>query len=83
GWRLAAGAVIAPSHSAIITLGIMSLFHIEIDLSVGASLMSGIGYTPNGSIVVTVRIRGNFRKSRRGTRVGVFNAPLTQALTST
>ena len=39
-WRLAAGVVIALAHDVIITLGILSLFHIEIDLTIVASLMS-------------------------------------------
>ena len=42
-WRLAAGVVIALAHDVIITLGILSLFHIEIDLTIVASLMSVIG----------------------------------------
>ncbi len=42
--RLAAGVVIALAHDVIITLGILSLFHIEIDLTIVASLMSVIGY---------------------------------------
>lgn len=33
-WRLAAGVVIALAHDVIITLGILSLFHIEIDLTI-------------------------------------------------
>lgn len=66
-WRLALGAVIALAHDVIITLGVLSLFHIEIDLTIVASLMSVIGYSLNDSIVVSDRIRENFRKIRRGT----------------
>lgn len=54
----------------IITLGVLSLFHIEIDLTIVASLMSVIGYSLNDSIVVSDRIRENFRKIRRGTPYG-------------
>ncbi len=61
-WRLAAGVVIALAHDVIITLGILSLFHIEIDLTIVASLMSVIGYSLNDSIVVSDRIRENFRQ---------------------
>ncbi|KAA9925393.1 protein translocase subunit SecF, partial [Escherichia coli] len=72
-WRLAAGVVIALAHDVIITLGILSLFHIEIDLTIVASLMSVIGYSLNDSIVVSDRIRENFRKIRRGTPYEIFN----------
>ena len=79
-WRLALGAVIALAHDVIITLGILSLFHIEIDLTIVASLMSVIGYSLNDSIVVSDRIRENFRKIRRGTPYEIFNVSLTQTL---
>ncbi|RPH28472.1 protein translocase subunit SecF [Buttiauxella warmboldiae] len=82
-WRLAAGVVIALMHDVIITLGVLSLFHIEIDLTIVASLMSVIGYSLNDSIVVSDRIRENFRKIRRGTPYEIFNVSLTQTLQRT
>nr|WP_225365503.1 protein translocase subunit SecF [Serratia rubidaea] len=82
-WRLAAGAVIALAHDVVITLGILSLFHIEIDLTIIASLMSVIGYSLNDSIVVSDRIRENFRKIRRGTPYEIVNVSLTQTLSRT
>ncbi|MGK4332419.1 protein translocase subunit SecF [Lonsdalea quercina] len=82
-WRLALGAVIALAHDVIITLGVLSLFQIEIDLTIVASLMSVIGYSLNDSIVVSDRIRENFRKIRRGTPYEIMNVSLTQTLSRT
>lgn len=82
-WRLALGAVLALAHDVIITMGVLSLFHIEIDLTIIASLMSVIGYSLNDSIVVSDRIRENFRKIRRGTSYEIFNVSLTQTLSRT
>jgi preprotein translocase subunit SecF len=82
-WRLALGAVIALAHDVIITLGVLSLFHIEVDLTIVASLMSVIGYSLNDSIVVSDRIRENFRKIRRGTSYEIMNVSLTQTLSRT
>jgi preprotein translocase subunit SecF len=82
-WRLALGAVIALAHDVVITLGVLSLFHIEIDLTIVASLMSVIGYSLNDSIVVSDRIRENFRKIRRGTSYEIMNVSLTQTLSRT
>ncbi|SLM64060.1 MULTISPECIES: protein translocase subunit SecF [Dickeya] len=79
-WRLAAGVVIALAHDVLITMGVLSLFRIEIDLTTVASLMSVIGYSLNDSIVVSDRIRENFRKIRRGTPYEIFNVSLTQTL---
>ena len=44
------------------------------------NLMSVIGYSLNDSIVVSDRIRENFRKIRRGTPYEIFNVSLTQTL---
>lgn len=82
-WRLATGAVLALAHDVVITLGVLSLFHIEIDLTIIASLMSVIGYSLNDSIVVSDRIRENFRKIRRGSAYDIFNVSLTQTLNRT
>lgn len=82
-WRLALGAVLALAHDVVITMGILSLFHVEIDLTIVASLMSVIGYSLNDSIVVSDRIRENFRKIRRGTSYEIVNVSLTQTLSRT
>ncbi|MBS0848746.1 protein translocase subunit SecF [Citrobacter sp. JGM124] len=82
-WRLAAGVVISLAHDVIITMGVLSLFQIEIDLTIVASLMSVIGYSLNDSIVVSDRIRENFRRIRRGTPYEIFNVSLTQTLKRT
>ncbi|MBW7982100.1 protein translocase subunit SecF [Enterobacillus tribolii] len=82
-WRLALGAVLSLAHDVVITLGVLSLFHIEIDLTIIASLMSVIGYSLNDSIVVSDRIRENFRKIRRGTPYEIMNVSLTQTLSRT
>lgn len=82
-WRLALGTVLALGHDVIITLGILSLFKIEIDLTILASLMSVIGYSLNDSIVVSDRIRENFRQIRRGTSCEIINVSLTQTLSRT
>ncbi|WP_437608790.1 protein translocase subunit SecF [Erwinia sp. V71] len=82
-WRLALGTVLALAHDVIITCGILSLFYIEIDLTIVASLMSVIGYSLNDKIVVSDRIRENFRKIRRGTSYEITNVSLTQTLSRT
>ncbi|HBH69352.1 MAG TPA: protein translocase subunit SecF, partial [Erwinia persicina] len=82
-WRLALGTVLALAHDVIITAGLLSLFHVEIDLTIIASLMSVIGYSLNDKIVVSDRIRENFRKIRRGSSYDITNVSLTQTLSRT
>lgn len=82
-WRLAAGAVLALVHDVVITLGVLSLFYIEINLTIIASLMSVISYSLNDSIVISDRIRENFRKIRNISAYDIFNVSLTQTLSRT
>lgn len=82
-WRLALGTVLALAHDVIITCGILSLAHVEIDLTIVASLMSVIGYSLNDKIVVSDRIRENFRRIRRGSSYDITNVSLTQTLSRT
>jgi preprotein translocase subunit SecF len=52
----------------------------EFDLTVLAALLAVIGYSLNDTIVVSDRIRENFRKLRRSDPVEVINISLTDTL---
>lgn len=82
-WRFGTGAVVALAHDVIITVGYLSLFQREIDLTIIAALLSVIGYSLNDTIVVFDRIRENFRKIRRASPYDVMNISLTQTLSRT
>lgn len=74
------GAVAALIHDVTITLGIFSFFHWTFDLSVLAAILAVIGYSLNDTIVVSDRIRENFRMIRRGTPIEIINQSLNQTL---
>jgi len=78
--KFAVGAVIALVHDVIITLGFFSIVGMEFDLTVLAALLAVIGYSLNDTIVVSDRIRENFRKLRRSDPVEVINISLTETL---
>jgi len=82
-WRFALGSVIALAHDVIITLGLFSVFQLEFDLTVLAAILAVIGYSLNDTIVVSDRIRENFRKIRKGETVDIINISLTQTLNRT
>lgn len=82
-WRFALGSVIALAHDVIITLGLFSLLQIEFDLTVLAAVLAVIGYSLNDTIVVSDRIRENFRKVRKGEPAEIINISLTQTLNRT
>lgn len=82
-WRFALGSVIALAHDVIITLGLFSVLQLEFDLTVLAAVLAVIGYSLNDTIVVSDRIRENFRKIRKGETVDIINISLTQTLNRT
>jgi preprotein translocase subunit SecF len=82
-WRLALGSVLALAHDIILTLGIFSLFKLEVDLTVLAALLAVVGYSLNDTIVVFDRIRENFRLIATATPEEIVNQSLTQTLSRT
>jgi preprotein translocase subunit SecF len=82
-WRFALGSVAALAHDVLITLGLFSVLQLEFDLTVLAAVLAVIGYSLNDTIVVSDRIRENFRKVRKGTTEEIINISLTQTLNRT
>ena len=79
-FKFAVGAVVALIHDVLLTLGFFSVTGMEFDLTVLAALLAVIGYSLNDTIVVSDRIRENFRKIRRAEPVEVINISLTETL---
>lgn len=78
--KFSVGAVVALFHDVMITLGIFSLMEWNFDLTVLAALLAVIGYSLNDTIVVSDRIRENFRKIRRSSAIEIINISLNQTL---
>ncbi len=79
-FKFAVGAVSALAHDVVITLGFFSITNMEFDLTVLAALLAVIGYSLNDTIVVSDRIRENFRKLRKSDSVEIINISLTETL---
>ncbi|WP_207061657.1 protein translocase subunit SecF [Motiliproteus sp. SC1-56] len=79
-FKFSVGAVVALAHDVLIVLGIFSLLRIEFDLTVLAAILAVIGYSLNDTIVVSDRIRENFRKVRKGSSEEIINLSLSQTL---
>ena len=81
--KFSVGAVLALGHDVLITLGIFSLLGLNFDLTVLAALLAVIGYSLNDTIVVSDRIRENFRKIRKETPLSIINISLNETLSRT
>ena len=82
-FKFSVGAVTALAHDLIITLGIFSIFGVEFNLNTLAALLAIIGYSLNDTIVVSDRIRENFRRMRSGSPLEMVNKSLNQTLSRT
>jgi preprotein translocase subunit SecF len=78
--QFSVGAVLALVHDVIFVLGCFAVAQWTFDLPVLAALLAVIGYSLNDTIVVSDRIRENFRKIRRGASVDIINRSLNQTL---
>ena len=61
-WQFSIGAIIALFHDVIITLGIFSIFFLEINLSIVAAVLTIVGYSMNDTVVIYDRVRDNLKK---------------------
>ena len=82
-FKLAIGAVLSLFHDIVVTLGIFAMMQWPFDLTVLAALLAIIGFSLNDNIVVSDRIRENFRKIRGATPLEVVNIALTETLRRT
>jgi len=82
-FKFAIGAVIALAHDVVIVLGIFSVVGWDFDLTVMAALLAVIGYSLNDTIVVSDRMRENFRTERGLEPVEIVDKSINQTLSRT
>jgi len=82
-YKFALGAVAALAHDVVIILGLFSVFSWDFDLTVLAALLAVIGYSLNDTIVVSDRIRENFRGERGFDPDEIVNHSINQTLSRT
>ena len=61
-WQFSLGAILALFHDVLVTLGLFSLFSLEINLSIIAAVLTIVGYSMNDTVVIFDRVRENLRK---------------------
>ena len=79
-FQFAVAGVLALVHDALICLGMVSLFEIELDLTVVAAILTIIGYSINDTIVIFDRVRENFKIMKEEHPDKIFNVSLSQTL---
>ncbi|WP_438434386.1 protein translocase subunit SecF [Gorillibacterium sp. sgz500922] len=60
-WRFAVSAIVALLHDAFFVISVFSIFHLEVNLTFVAAILTIVGYSINDTIVIFDRIRENLR----------------------
>ena len=82
-YKFALGAVAALAPDVVIILGLYTLLAWDFDLTVLAALLAVIGYSLNDTIVVSDRMRENFRGERGFEPEEIVNRSINQTLSRT
>ena len=82
-WQFSLGAILALFHDVILTLGIFSLFSLEINLSIVAAVLTIVGYSMNDTVVIYDRVRENLRKNSDLKIFDVTNLSINETLSRT
>ena len=82
-WGFGIGAIIAVIHDVLITLGLFSIFQLELNLTVIAALLTLVGYSMNDTIVIFDRIREMMKMKRREPLEKISNDAINQTLSRT
>ena len=82
-WQFSLGSIIALFHDVVITLGIFSLFSIEINLSIVAAVLTIVGYSMNDTVVIYDRIRENLSKFNRINITEISDISINETLSRT
>jgi preprotein translocase subunit SecF len=79
-WQFALGAMIANVHDLVLTVGFMSLTHIDFDLTSIAALLTILGYSLNDTVVIYDRIREMLRRYKRLSMPDLLNLSINATL---
>jgi len=70
-------------HDIIITIGVFSIFNIELSITIIAALLTIVGYSLNDTIVIYDRIRENMNKLYDKELDNIVNIALNESLNRT
>ncbi|PYL76993.1 MAG: protein translocase subunit SecDF [Verrucomicrobia bacterium] len=79
----AVGAIVALLHDVLITIGMFSLLHRELTLTMVGAVLTIAGYSINDTIVVYDRIREGLASGRKGSIEQIMNESINQTLSRT
>ncbi|WP_198305425.1 protein translocase subunit SecF [Arcobacter vandammei] len=82
-WRFAVASIIGLIHDVIITLGLISLFKVDVNLDMIAAILTVVGYTINDTIIVNDRIRETLQTTKEKNFDLLINDSVSRTLSRT
>ncbi len=79
-FKFAVAAILALLHDVLITIGVFSILHIEVNSYFVAAILTIIGYSINDTIVIFDRIRENLKGRKKETLPNLVNLSLNQTI---
>ena len=77
------GAVVGVCHDVLLTLGMLSLTHLEFSMTSIAALLTVIGYSMNEKVITFDRLRENLRKYKTAPLADIINKSENERLSRT
>jgi len=82
-WRFALGALIGLFHDIFITVGLLSIFHLDFSLTTIAAILTLAGYSVNDTVVTFDRIRENLQKFKKMPQYDLLNKSINDIFSRT
>ena len=79
-FNFAISAVVPLLHDVLITVGLFSILQVEVDSTFIAAILTILGYSINGTIVIFDRIRENMGKNKKEDFPVLVNSSINQTL---
>lgn len=82
-FRYGIAAAAALVHDVLITLGAISLWNVEFDLTTVAALLTIVGFSVNDTVIISDRIRETLKTRRKESFAAIINIALNETLSRT
>ena len=82
-WKFAVGALLGLFHDLLITVGLVSIFHLDFSLTTIAAILTLAGYSVNDTVVTYDRVRENLQKYKKMPQYDLLNKSINDIFSRT
>lgn len=82
-WKFAVGALLGLFHDLFITVGLVSIFHLDFSLTTIAAILTLAGYSVNDTVVTYDRVRENLQKYKKMPQYELLNKSVNDIFSRT